>query len=159
MLGRCFFALLQIFNESLAKCLRLFSVLAIFGGYNKGTIKFRRKIIMNKTESKAIEEIKAQYLPQERTKLDDLKALDKKAKRPAQIFAYAFGAAGALVLGTGMCLAMKIIGSSMPLGIVIGVVGIAMASANYWLYKKILSRRKQKYAKQIMQLSSDLLHE
>lgn len=114
---------------------------------------------MTIVENKEIEEIKAQYLPQERTKLDDLKALDRKVKRPARIFAYAFGTVGALVLGTGMCLAMKIIGGSMPLGIVIGIVGIAMVSANYGLYQKILNARKRKYAERIIQLSSSLLHE
>ncbi len=113
---------------------------------------------MTVAENKKIEAIKAQYAAKENTKLDQLKALDKKVKRPAQIFTYTFGTVGALVLGTGMCLAMKVIGNSMPLGIVIGVAGIAMVSANYWLYKKWLGARKRKYAKQVIQLSDNLLN-
>ncbi len=113
---------------------------------------------MTMKENKAVEEIKAQYLPTEYTKLDELKALDRKVKRPAEVFAYSFGTAGALVLGTGMCLAMKIIGNAMPLGIIIGVLGIAMVSVNYFAYKKILAGRKQKYAKRIFELSDSILN-
>ena len=68
-----------------------------------------------------------------------------------------FGIVGALVLGVGMCLAMEVIGSMMPLGIVIGVVGIAMVTANYFLYRAILRSRKKKYAKEIVSLSDELL--
>ena len=57
---------------------------------------------------------------------------------------------------------MKIIGGqlalSMPLGIVIGVIGIALCVANYPIYKKILKARKDKYSAQIIELSSSLLN-
>ena len=39
------------------------------------------------TEIKAIQKIRSSYEEREITKLDELKALDKKVKRPAQIFA------------------------------------------------------------------------
>lgn len=113
---------------------------------------------MTMTENKTVERIRGDYLPAERTKLDELKALDRKVKRPAEIFAYTFGVAGSLVLGTGMCLAMKVIGNMMPLGIGVGLVGIALVTVNYFLYKKILKLRKQKYANEILQLTDDLLN-
>ncbi len=113
---------------------------------------------MTIAENKKVEAIKAQYIPTEKTKLDDLKALDKKVKRPAHIFAYTFGGAGTLVLGAGMCLAMGIIGSSIPLGIGVGLVGIAMVSVNYFIHKKILKSRKNKYVQQIIELSNELLN-
>ncbi len=105
-----------------------------------------------------VERIRAQYAPVQKTKLDELKELDKRVKRPANIFAYTFGTIGALVLGTGMCLAMKVIGNMMPLGIVIGLVGIGMVSVNYLAYQKILRSRKKKYAKEIFALSDELLN-
>ena len=113
---------------------------------------------MTMTENKTVERIRGDYLPAERTKLDELKALDRKVKRPAEIFAYTFGVAGSLVLGTGMCLAMKVIGNMMPLGIGVGLVGIALVTVNYFLYKKILKSRKQKYANEILKLTDDLLN-
>ena len=110
------------------------------------------------TEMKIIEKIRASYTEKEISKLDELKALDKKVKRPAQIFAYVYGSLSSLVLGTGMCLAMKVIGNSMALGIGIGLIGIALTLTTYPIFKAILKRRKNKYAKQIFELSDSLLN-
>ena len=110
------------------------------------------------TEMKAIERIRASYTEKEITKLDELKELDKKVKRPAQIFAYVYGSLSSLVLGTGMCLAMKVIGNSMALGIGIGLVGIALTLTTYPIFKAILKARKNKYSNQIFELSDSLLN-
>lgn len=111
---------------------------------------------------KTIEKIRASYTEKEVTKLDELKELDKKVKRPATIFAYLFGSLSSLVLGAGMSLAMKVIGSTlsfgMPLGIGVGLLGILLVSINYPMYKKILGRRKNKYSKRIFELSDSLLN-
>lgn len=112
---------------------------------------------MSTAELKTVEKIRNQYTQAEATKLDELKALDRKVKRPASIFAYVFGVVGALVLGTGMCLAMKIIGDLMALGIVVGVAGIAMVSLTYPIYKAILKSRKNKYSSKILELTNELL--
>ena len=102
-----------------------------------------------------------EYSEKEVTKLDELKALDSKVKRPALIFAYIFGTMGSLVLGVGMCLAMKIIGGTTPLmivGIIVGLIGIAMVSTTYPIYAKILKSRKAKYADEIISKSNELLN-
>ena len=116
-----------------------------------------------KTQLEKIEKIQKSYLPTNPNKLDELQALDKKVKRPATAFAYTFGAIGSLVLGTGMCLAMKVIGASnpvlMPVGIGVGLVGIAMVSATYFIYRKILKKRKEKYANEILSMANTLLSE
>lgn len=109
-------------------------------------------------EMKTIEKIRASYTEKETTKVDELKTLDKKVKRPAQIFAYVYGSLSSLVLGTGMCLAMKVIGNSMAVGIGVGIVGIALALTTYPIFKRILKARKDKYAKQIFELSDSLLN-
>ncbi len=111
----------------------------------------------NDYERQAAESIRANYVPHEQTKLDKLRKLDKKVSRPAEIFAYTFGVIGALVLGVGMCLAMKILGDLMPLGIVIGIVGIAMVSVNYFIYNKILNKRRKKFEKQVLSLSDEVI--
>ncbi len=106
------------------------------------------------------ESIANQYAPKDTSKVVALRKLDARAKRPAAIFTYTFGVAAALVLGIGMCLAMKVIGDGstamMALGIVIGLVGIAFMSVNYPLYKKFLAKGKQKYAYDIMQLAKEI---
>lgn len=106
------------------------------------------------------ESIANQYAPKDTSKVVALRKLDARAKRPAAIFTYTFGIAAALVLGIGMCLAMKVIGDGstamMVLGIVVGLVGIACMSVNYPLYKKFLAKGKQKYAYDIMQLAKEI---
>ncbi len=111
-------------------------------------------------EQKYIENINRQYQPKDEqaTKFEQLRRLDAKVRRPAKIFAYAFGGAGTLVLGTGMCLAMKVIADAFVAGIVVGVVGIAMVSLNYFIYKAILRRRKAKRAEEVLKLSNELLN-
>ena len=57
---------------------------------------------------------------------------------------------------------MGVIGSSlgfaMPLGIAVGVVGMALCSVNYLLYRAILKSRKKKYGKEILSLSDEILN-
>ena len=113
---------------------------------------------MSTNEIKTVEKIRNTYVAYEPTKLDELKALNKRVKRPAKIFAYVFGSLGSLVLGTGMCLAMKVIFDLFALGIVIGCVGIFLVSINYPLYKSIIGRRKRKYASKILALSNEILN-
>ena len=105
-----------------------------------------------------IEKIRARYTEKEITKMDELRALDRRVKRPADIFAYVYGSVSALVMGTGMCLAMKVIGSSMTLGIIIGLLGIGLSLTTYPIYDAILRKRKQKYSKQIFEVSDALLN-
>lgn len=108
--------------------------------------------------------IRKKYLPKEETKLDALKELDAKVKRPANVFAYTYGAVSAVVMGAGMSLVMTEIGaviglaSAMVPGIVIGVAGMGMALSTYPIYKKMLNARKKKYAPEIMKLSEKIMN-
>ncbi|MGM9606307.1 MAG: dihydropteridine reductase [Oscillospiraceae bacterium] len=110
-----------------------------------------------------VQKIRTQYTEKEHTQLDALKELDAKVKRPANVFAYVFGCASAIIMGCGMSLVMTDIGAALGMsgtmapGIIIGVIGILMAVINYPIYKGILGSRKKKYADQILQLSEKLL--
>lgn len=110
---------------------------------------------------KIVKEIKEGYEPKEKTKYDELIALNRKVELPAYIFAYAFGVVGALILGVGMCLAMQVIGTGVPLmvlGIVVGIIGIALVSVNYPIFLAIMKSRKKKYAEKVIALSEELLN-
>lgn len=106
------------------------------------------------------EAIANEYAPKSTSKVVALKKLDRKAKSPANIFAYTFGIIMSLVFGTGMCLSMKIIGDGsawmMAVGIAVGIVGIIGVSVNYPIYKKLLEAGKKKYAFDIMQLAKEI---
>ena len=111
------------------------------------------------TDKIIAESIAKDYAPKESSKIVALKKLDNKAKLPATIFTYSFGIVSALVFGTGMCLAMQVIGSGlvgMVLGIVIGIVGLAGCGVNYPIYKKMLEKGKAKYAYEIVELAREI---
>ena len=96
------------------------------------------------------------------SKVSALKKLDQKVKRPAEIFAYTYGIIGSLILGTGMSLAMNVIGNfegQMIVGIVVGLVGIFMMATNHIFYKKILAKGKKKYAFEIVELAKEIVNE
>lgn len=119
---------------------------------------------MNKTDQEfLVQKIRTQYTEKEHSKVDALKELDAKVKRPANVFAYIFGGLGAVVMGSGMSLIMSDIANTLGLenpmipGIIIGVIGMAMAIVNYPIYKGILDSRKKKYAGRILELSNKIL--
>ena len=111
------------------------------------------------TDKIIAESIAKDYAPKESSKIVALKKLDNKAKLPATIFTYSFGIISALVFGTGMCLAMQVIGSGltgMVLGIVVGIVGLVGCGINYPIYKKMLEKGKAKYAYEIVELARQI---
>ena len=113
---------------------------------------------MSTNEKLYVEKTLKNYQEKEVTKIDELKALDKKSKQTPKIFAYVFGSIGALVLGFGMCVAMQVIlADLMWLGIIVGIIGIAMVVLNIYLYNYLLSKNKRKYAEQITKLSNEIL--
>ena len=120
---------------------------------------------MNKNDQQFMaQKIRAQYMEKQFTELDELRELDAKVKSPANIFAYAFGSLSAIVMGAGMSLVMTDIGAffgmenTMIPGIVIGLVGMAMAIFTYPLYKGILGIRKKKYGAEILSLSEKIMN-
>lgn len=106
------------------------------------------------------EQLANEYSPKSTSKVVALKKLDRKAKLPANIFTYTFGSVFTLIFGTGMCLAMGVIGgntvSSMAAGIVLGVLGMVGVGINYPIYKKLLEKGKKKYAFEIVQLAKEI---
>ena len=108
------------------------------------------------------ESIAKEYAPKDTSKIIALRKLDRKAKRPANIFTYTFGIVSSLILGTGMCFAMQVIGNSMTdmlIGIIVGIIGIIGCSINYPIYKKILECGKKKYAYEIVELAKEISEE
>ena len=105
------------------------------------------------------ESIAKEYAPKDSSRIIALRKLDRKAKLPATVFTYTWGIISSLVLGTGMCLSMQVIGAGvahMVLGIVIGIIGIIGCGVNYPIYKKMLEAGKSKYAYEIVELAREI---
>ena len=111
-----------------------------------------------------VQKIRTQYTEKQHTELDELKALDAKVKRGANVFAYSFGTVSAMIMGAGMSLVMTDIGqmlgmsATMVPGIVVGVLGLAMALLTYPAYKGILNARKKRYGAEILALSDKIIN-
>lgn len=119
---------------------------------------------MNKNDQDfLVQKIRTQYMEKEQTKLEELKALDKKVKMPVNVFSYVFGSMSAIIMGSGMSLIMTDLGESLGMGdamvpgVLIGVIGLVLAVMNYPMYRKLLASRKEKYAARIIALSDKLL--
>lgn len=111
------------------------------------------------TDKIIAESIAKDYAPKESSKLVALKKLDNKAKLPATIFTYSFGIVSALIFGTGMCLAMQVIGSgvaSIVLGVIVGIIDMIGCTINYPIYTKMLEKGKAKYAYEIVELARQI---
>ena len=114
---------------------------------------------MSTSEKRYVEKVLNSYSEKKATKLDELKQLDKKAKNGPRVFAYVFGSISALILGFGMSVAMGAILKDMfGIGLIIGIIGLALVCLNYPIYKKMLASSKAKYAARIKSLSEELLN-
>lgn len=110
-------------------------------------------------ENKEVQEIRKRYLPQEESKLDELKRLDRCVQDSGVMESLIVGIGGMLLFGLGMCLAMEVIGNSVILGILLGLVGAVGMFAAYPVYRKIFSTAKAKYAPRILELTDELVSE
>ena len=110
-----------------------------------------------------VQKIRTQYTEKQHTELDELKALDARVKRPANVFGYVYGSVSAIIMGAGMSLVMTDmaeqlgIGSIVP-GVVIGIVGLGMCLVNYPIYKRLLESRRKAHAQEIIELSDRLMN-
>ena len=115
------------------------------------------------TDKIIAEKIASEYAPKKANKVIALKKLDRKAKQTAEIFSFTFGIISTLIMGIGMCYSMGVIGenntTSMIIGIIIGLIGIFGVSINYFIYKKLIAKGKEKYGSDIIRLAQEIANE
>lgn len=116
------------------------------------------------------EEIKAirnKYAAQEEPedKMAILRRLDAGVTKKATALSLALGIIGALLLGTGMSLAMTDIAvtlglaaaSAMLIGIGIGIVGIILVSLAYPVYNRVIKKERERISPEIIRLTDELM--
>ena len=118
-------------------------------------------------EQEEIKAIREKYTaPQpEEDKMAQLRRLDGAVTQKATAISLVFGIVGALVLGTGMSLAMTEIGAvigldgtlSMLFGILLGLVGIILISLAYPVYNRVVQKERARIAPEIIRLTDDLM--
>ena len=109
-------------------------------------------------QQEEVERIKAKYLPKQESKLEQLKKLDKSAEHPGTVVSIAVGTIGTLIMGVGMCCTMVWNTSVVVFvaGIIIGILGMAIAGVAYPIYKSITKKQRAKIAEQILKLSAEI---
>ena len=100
--------------------------------------------------------IRKKYLPQEETKLEELKRLDSLVQNSGVMYSLIFGVGGCLVFGLGICLAMKVIGNAMWLGILLGLVGTVGMILAYPINRKFYNKARAEHAPRILELTAEL---
>jgi uncharacterized membrane protein YccF (DUF307 family) len=113
-------------------------------------------------QQKEVEAIRKKYLPQETDKMEQLRKLHAIPTQKARAASLTVGIIGALIMGTGMSLAMTEIGAAlgslaMILGIAVGLVGMVLVALAYPLYNRVLKKQREKIAPEILRLSDELL--
>lgn len=108
-------------------------------------------------EQEEVKKIRSRYLPKEENKMEKLRRLDKRAGEKATVVSLVVGIVGALLLGLGMSCCMVWAGAWFVPGIVIGVLGIALASLAYPLYERISRKEREKIAPEILRLTDELM--
>lgn len=109
-------------------------------------------------ERREIESIKRQYTPapEKEEKLEKLRSLNNKVTKPPMVAGISIGIAGALIMGLGMTMVIE--WDIMLWGVIVGVLGLAVAGVAYPIYRAILQRNKNKYGQKILELSDELLN-
>jgi len=113
-------------------------------------------------QQEEIRNIRKKYAAPEEDKMAQLRKLDLRVTQKAQSCAIAMGVIGALILGTGMSLAMTKLAASlgslsMLIGIPVGLIGIVLVALAYPLYNRILKKERQRIAPEILRLTDELL--
>lgn len=113
-------------------------------------------------QQEEIQNIRKKYIEPTEDKMDQLRRLDAGAGKKATAVSITVGVIGTLIMGLGMSLAMsdfgKIIGDyAMPIGIVIGIIGIVLVLCAYPLYNITAKKAREKIAPEILKLTDELL--
>lgn len=107
-------------------------------------------------QQEEIKRIRQKYVPQEESKLDQLRRLDAETAKPGTVAAILVGVIGTLLLGVGMCCTIVWSESFFLPGVIIGLIGIAGIVSAYPLYAYITRKRRKKIAPKILRLSDEL---
>lgn len=107
-------------------------------------------------QQEEIERIRRKYMPKEEDKMELLRKLDKDVTKQGTIWSLVIGVIGCLLFSLGMCCTMVWADSSFLLGIVVGVIGMAVMGMAYPVYVKITKKQRAKLAPQILALTEEL---
>lgn len=103
-----------------------------------------------------IKKIREKYIPKEVDKMQQLRKLDAGVTRKGSMISLVVGIIGVIAFGVGMCCCL-VWTDLFVLGIIVGVIGIAVVSAAYPLYNHVTRKEREKIAPEIIRLTDELM--
>ncbi len=122
-------------------------------------------------EQAELKRIRDKYIADTRSsetdKMAEIRRLDASVTQGASVFALCVGIIGALIMGFGMSLIMTNLKdffsmngtTAMIVGIIVGLVGMALVLVAYPLYQYISEKKRRKVAPEILRLTEELMNE
>ena len=107
-------------------------------------------------ENQEVLNIRKKYLPQEETKLEELKRLDHLVQNSGVTESLCAGIGGCLIFGLGLCFVLEVTGRIIWLGVILGLVGTFGMLAAFPVYRKIFNKAKAQHSPRILELASEL---
>ena len=108
-------------------------------------------------EQDELKRIRNKYLPKEENKMELLRRMDAQVTQKATMYSIIVGVIGALILGVGMCCCMVWADSVFALGIIVGLIGMAVLALAYPLYNRTIKKERERIAPEILRLTEDLM--
>lgn len=109
-------------------------------------------------ENEEINEILKKYLPEQETDsaAKSIKTIDRRVTNRANAAGITVGIIGVLILGFGMSCVLVWQDTLFAVGVITGILGIAIAAAAHPFYKYVLKKERQKAAPEILRLAKPL---
>lgn len=104
-----------------------------------------------------VKKIREKYLPEEESKIDQLRRLDKSTTKKGIACSLMLGIVSSLILGIGMCCTMVWGNMLFIPGIIIGCIGILGMVLAYPLNNHLTKKERERLAPEILQLTSELM--
>ena len=108
-------------------------------------------------KNKEVESIRRKYLPQEESKLERLKKLDRRVQTAGTIESLCFGIVGTLVFGIGMCFFLDVFTGAAWLTALLMVLGTIIMIQAYPIYRRIARKTKTELTPEILRLSEEIM--
>ena len=107
-------------------------------------------------QQEEIRKIRDKYVVQE-DKMEQLRRMDQSVTQKGTMYSIIIGVLGALIMGVGMCCCMVWQGVWFILGIIIGIIGMALIGCAYPVYHHITQKERERIAPEIIRLTDELM--
>ena len=108
-------------------------------------------------QNREVERIRKKYLPQEESKIDLLRRLDRRVQSAGMIEGLTVGIIGCLIFGIGMCFGLDVLRGADWLAILFGAVGAVIMLPAYPIYRRIARKIKEALTPEILRLSDEIM--